>query len=56
MVCVKLTLLDGFELAGAAWERAILPSRVDGYEPSLLDLLCLTGEIAWARLSPGRQN
>ncbi len=47
-----LTLLDGFELAGAAWERAVLPSRVDGYEPSLLDLLCLTGEVAWARLSP----
>jgi ATP-dependent Lhr-like helicase len=47
-----LTLLDGFELAGAAWERSVLPARVDGYDPSLLDLLCLTGEVGWARLSP----
>jgi ATP-dependent Lhr-like helicase len=44
--------LDGFELGADAWERAVLPTRMDGYEPSLLDLLCLTGEIAWARLSP----
>jgi ATP-dependent Lhr-like helicase len=41
--------LDGFELAADAWERAVLPARVDGYDPSLLDLLCLTGEVAWAR-------
>jgi ATP-dependent helicase Lhr and Lhr-like helicase len=44
--------LDGFELAGAAWERTVLPARVDGYESSMLDMLCLTGEIGWARLSP----
>ena len=44
--------LDGYETAADAWERSVLPARVDGYEPSLLDLLCLTGEVAWARLSP----
>src|SRR5439155_9497334 len=43
--------LDGFEVAAGAWERWILPARVEGYEPSLLDTLCLTGEIGWARLS-----
>ena len=43
--------LDGYELAADAWERAILPARVDGYEASMLDTLCLTGEAAWARLS-----
>jgi ATP-dependent Lhr-like helicase len=47
-----LATLDGFELAGAAWERAVLPARVDGYDASMLDLLCLTGEVGWARLSP----
>jgi ATP-dependent Lhr-like helicase len=47
-----LQLLDGFELAAAAWERAVLPARVDGYDPSALDLLCLAGEVGWARLSP----
>ena len=46
-----LESLDGFELAADAWERAILPDRVDGYQPSMLDTLCLTGEVGWARLT-----
>jgi ATP-dependent Lhr-like helicase len=46
-----MELLDGFELAAGAWERAVLPVRIDRYEPAMLDLLCLTGEIGWARLS-----
>ena len=45
--------LEGHELARAAWERFILPARMDRYDPSLLDMLCLTGEIAWGRLSSG---
>ncbi|HET9830992.1 MAG TPA: helix-turn-helix domain-containing protein, partial [Vicinamibacterales bacterium] len=43
--------LDGYELPGRAWERAVLPSRLDRYEPSMLDMLCLTGQAAWGRLS-----
>jgi ATP-dependent Lhr-like helicase len=43
--------LDGFELPGGAWERSVLPARVEDYEPSMLDMLCLSGEIAWMRLS-----
>jgi len=43
--------LDGFELAADAWDRRILPSRVKEYDPSMLDLLCYSGEAAWARLS-----
>ncbi|HET7436033.1 MAG TPA: DEAD/DEAH box helicase, partial [Thermoanaerobaculia bacterium] len=43
--------LDGYEVAAAGWERSILPARVDRYEPSILDMLCLTGEVGWARLS-----
>jgi len=46
-----LVTLDGFELAGAAWERAVLPARVNGYDASMLDMLCLAGEVGWARLS-----
>src|SRR6185436_5691490 len=34
-----------------AWERVVLPSRLERYEPSMLDALCLTGEVSWARLS-----
>ena len=45
-------MLDGFELAAKkSWEQAVLPARLDRYEPELLDTLCLTGEAAWARLS-----
>ena len=43
--------LDGFEVNAGAWERAVLPSRLDRYEPSMLDMLCLSGEVGWGRLS-----
>ncbi len=48
--------LDGFELAATAWERAVLPARMDRYDPAMLDMLCLTGEVGWARLSPPRPD
>jgi ATP-dependent Lhr-like helicase len=35
--------LQGFEAAAGAWERAILPARVVGYDPAWLDALCLSG-------------
>jgi ATP-dependent Lhr-like helicase len=46
-----IAMLDGFELPAAAWERSVLPARMSPYEPHVLDLLCLTGEAGWARLS-----
>ncbi len=45
-----LDLLDGAELPAAAWETDVLPARVEAYDPLWLDALCLSGEIAWARL------
>jgi ATP-dependent Lhr-like helicase len=45
--------LEGFETAASAWESEILPSRISDYEPKWLDERCLSGHIAWARLSPG---
>jgi ATP-dependent Lhr-like helicase len=47
-----LSVLDGVELPATAWERAVLPARLDRYDRAWLDMLCLTGEIGWARLSP----
>jgi ATP-dependent helicase Lhr and Lhr-like helicase len=47
-----LAALDGYELAAGAWEREVLPSRLDDYEPSMLDMICFAGEAGWARLSP----
>jgi ATP-dependent Lhr-like helicase len=46
-----ISILDGFEAAASAWERAILPGRMDAYNPQLLDMLCFTGEVGWARVS-----
>ena len=43
--------LQGFEAGAAAWESQILPARVAGYKPSMLDDLCLSGEVAWGRFS-----
>jgi ATP-dependent helicase Lhr and Lhr-like helicase len=43
--------LDGYEISATAWERHVLPQRIDRYEPSMLDMLCLTGEVSWARLT-----
>ncbi|HEY5618695.1 MAG TPA: DEAD/DEAH box helicase [Vicinamibacterales bacterium] len=45
--------LDGVEVPARAWERDVLSRRVERYEPALLDMLCLTGEVSWARLSTG---
>lgn len=44
--------LQGFEAPANSWERNILSKRVLDYEPGMLDLLCLTGRVAWGRLSP----
>jgi ATP-dependent helicase Lhr and Lhr-like helicase len=48
-----LAQLDGLELPARAWERDVLPARLERYEPAMLDMLCLSGEIGWARLSSG---
>ncbi len=53
---VAVSQLDGFELAAAAWERHVLPARVERYDPSMLDQLCFSGEVGWARLGPTRAN
>ena len=47
-----LKQLQGYEIPSAAWETSILPKRIADYDPDLLDQLCLSGEIAWGRLSP----
>jgi ATP-dependent Lhr-like helicase len=44
--------LAGLEAPAAAWETEILPARLAGYGPALLDDACLAGRVAWARLMP----
>jgi ATP-dependent Lhr-like helicase len=44
--------LQGCEVSAGAWERHVLPARIERYEPEMLDQLCLSGEVMWGRLSP----
>ncbi|MFM7737275.1 MAG: DEAD/DEAH box helicase, partial [Alphaproteobacteria bacterium] len=44
--------LHGFELPAPAWERAVLPLRVERFSGTLLDEACFSGTVAWGRLSP----
>jgi ATP-dependent Lhr-like helicase len=49
-----LEQLEGFEVPAVAWERDVLPARLQHYDPSWLDTLCLSGRVLWARLDPPR--
>lgn len=40
--------LQGAPVPASALEKLILPSRVSGYSPALLDELTTTGEVVWA--------
>jgi ATP-dependent Lhr-like helicase len=51
-----LELLDGYEAPAGSWEAELLPARVAEYDPLWLDGLCLSGEIAWGRLSPAASS
>ena len=44
--------LQGFEIPANAWEKQVLSSRMNKYDPAELDQLCLTGAVGWGRLSP----
>jgi ATP-dependent Lhr-like helicase len=48
--------LQGFEAPASAWERHILPTRVAGYRTAWLDELCMSGDVAWGRLSLRKSN
>jgi ATP-dependent Lhr-like helicase len=49
-LAATIAQLQGFEIPAATWESEILPRRVTGYHAAWLDQLCLSGEVAWARL------
>jgi ATP-dependent helicase Lhr and Lhr-like helicase len=43
-----LEQLSGMAFAPDFWERAILPARVPGYRPEMLDRVCTGGQMIWA--------
>jgi ATP-dependent helicase Lhr and Lhr-like helicase len=55
-VSAAVSLLEGFEAPAGAWETELLPARIGDYEPAWLDDACLSGRLAWARLTPGHAN
>jgi ATP-dependent Lhr-like helicase len=44
--------LQGFEAPAAAWEAELLPARLENYDFTWLDDLCLSGRAVWTRLAP----
>jgi ATP-dependent Lhr-like helicase len=49
-----ISQLGGFALPVAAWEQDVLPLRIPGYRPALLDALCASGEVVWIGAGEGR--
>lgn len=43
----SLGVLQGAALVASTLESFVLPARVRGYRPALLDELCTTGEVVW---------
>jgi ATP-dependent Lhr-like helicase len=42
-----ITQLQGLELPWSAWQRDILPRRMHGFTPDMLDMLAATGQVVW---------
>ncbi len=48
--------LQGYDIPAVGWERHVLPARVAEYRGTWLDKLCLTGDVAWARMMPRKSG
>ncbi len=46
-----LTLLDGVSAPAGSWEGDIYPARIRFYDPSWLDVMCISGRVSWGRYS-----
>ncbi|MFZ5552104.1 MAG: DEAD/DEAH box helicase [Bacteroidota bacterium] len=52
-----LSQMEGFEAQAAAWESDILPLRIEDYEYSWLDIMCLSGITSWGRFrNPAKEK
>jgi ATP-dependent Lhr-like helicase len=48
--------LQGFEIPAPAWEQHVFPARVSRYNPNDLEELCLSGVVAWGRLTTDEEE
>jgi ATP-dependent Lhr-like helicase len=44
--------LQGAAIPASVLERDVLPARVDGYSPAMLDELCAEGQVVWVGAGP----
>ena len=51
-----LEKLEGYAIPAAAWEKDILPARLNDYSSAALDRLCSSGRIVWTRLNHERHR
>ncbi|MGA8643665.1 DNA glycosylase AlkZ-like family protein [Candidatus Binatus sp.] len=50
-VAAVLDQLSGIAATPEIWEHAILPARIEGYRPEMLDLVCMSGQMKWLAVS-----
>ena len=55
-VLAVLEKLEGCAIPAAAWEKDILPARINNYSNAALDRLCGSGRIVWTRLLSSRHK
>jgi len=50
-VAAVLDQLSGIAATPEIWEHAILPARIAGYRPEMLDLVCMSGQMKWVAVA-----
>ena len=50
-VAAVLEQLSGIAATPEIWEHAILPARIEGYRPEMLDLVCMSGQMKWVAIA-----
>jgi ATP-dependent Lhr-like helicase len=51
-----LQILDGMAAPAVSWEADIYPSRIADYDPNWLDVMCISGKLAWGRYSQPQKS
>jgi ATP-dependent Lhr-like helicase len=49
-----ISQLGGIAMPIESWERDVLPVRIPGYKPAMLDALCAAGEVVWIGAGEGK--
>ncbi|MDA0687513.1 MAG: DEAD/DEAH box helicase [Proteobacteria bacterium] len=51
-----LQMLDGISAPAVSWEADIYPTRIADYDPNWLDVMCISGKLAWGRYSQPQKS